>query len=35
MVDDGVVKVLNVEETPPSHDLSSAATLCSMVDRSL
>jgi peroxiredoxin len=35
LVDDGVVKVLNIDEAPPSHDLSSAATLCSMVDRSL
>lgn len=35
LVADGVVKVLNVEETPPSHDKSSAETLCSMVDRSL
>ncbi len=35
LVDDGVVKVLNVEESPPEHDKSSAATLCSMIDRSL
>lgn len=35
LVDDGVVKVLNVDEAPPTHDKSSAATLCSMVDRSL
>lgn len=35
LVDDGVVKVLNVDEAPPTHDLSSAATLCSMIDRSL
>lgn len=35
LVDDGVVKVLNVDESPPTHDKSSAATLCSMVDRSL
>ncbi len=35
LVDDGVVKVLNVDEAPPSHDLSSAATMCSMIDRSL
>lgn len=35
LVDDGVVKVLNVEELPPQHDKSSAATLCSMIDRSL
>lgn len=35
MVEDGVVKVLNVEDAPPQHDKSSAATLCSMIDRSL
>jgi peroxiredoxin len=35
LVEDGVVKVLNVEDAPPQHDVSSAATLCSMVDRSL
>jgi peroxiredoxin len=35
LVDDGVVKVLNVEDSPPLHDKSSAATLCSMIDRSL
>lgn len=35
LVEDGVVKVLNVEEIPPQHDKSSAATLCSMIDRSL
>jgi glutaredoxin/glutathione-dependent peroxiredoxin len=35
LVEDGVVKVLNVEDAPPDHDKSSAATLCSMVDRSL
>ncbi len=34
-VDNGVVKVLNVEEAPPQHDKSSAATLCSQIDRSL
>ncbi len=34
-VDNGVVKILNVEETPAQHDKSSAATMCSMVDRSL
>ncbi len=32
LVDDGVVKALNVDESPPDHDLSSAANLCSMVD---
>lgn len=35
LVDDGVVKVLNVEDTPPDHDVSSAATLCSAIDQSL
>jgi peroxiredoxin len=35
LVEDGVVKVLNVEDSPPEHDKSSAATLCSMIDRSL
>ena len=35
LVDDGVVKVLNVEDAPPQHDKSSAATLCSMIDGSL
>ncbi len=34
-VEDGIVKILNVEDAPPQHDKSSAATLCSMVDRSL
>jgi glutaredoxin/glutathione-dependent peroxiredoxin len=35
LVEDGVVKVLNVEDSPPEHDKSSASTLCSMIDRSL
>lgn len=35
LVDDGTVKVLNVEDAPPSHDVSSAATLCSAIDQSL
>jgi glutaredoxin/glutathione-dependent peroxiredoxin len=35
MVDDGVVKVLNVDDSPPVHDKSSAEALCSMIDRSL
>jgi peroxiredoxin len=35
LVDDGVVKILNVEDSPPVHDKSSAATLCSLIDRSL
>ena len=34
-VHDGVVKILNVEDAPPNHDISSAATLCSQIDRSL
>jgi peroxiredoxin len=34
-VDNGVVKILNVEDAPPSHDKSSAATMCSMIDKSL
>lgn len=35
LVDDGVVKVLNIDDSPPVHDKSSAETLCSMIDRSL
>lgn len=35
VVDDGVVRVLNVEDAPPNHDISSAATLCSTIDRSI
>jgi peroxiredoxin len=35
LVDDGVVKMLNVDEAPPTHDKSSAATMCSLIDRSL
>lgn len=35
LVEDGVVKVLNVEDAPPQHDKSSAATLCSMIDYSI
>ncbi len=35
LVDDGVVKVLNVEDAPPQHDKSSAATLCSMIGNSI
>ena len=30
IVEDGVVKALNVDDAPPSHDKSSAATLCAM-----
>jgi len=35
VVDDGVVKVLNVEDSPPSHSVSSAETMCSMIDKSI
>lgn len=35
LVDDGVVKVLNVEDSPPVAEKSSAANLCSMIDQSL
>lgn len=35
LVDDGVVKILNVEDAPPDHEVSSAATLCSTIDQSL
>jgi glutaredoxin/glutathione-dependent peroxiredoxin len=35
IVEDGVVKVLNIDESPPVHDKSSAEALCSMIDRSL
>ena len=34
-IDNGVVKVLNVEDAPGGVDKSSAATMCSMIDRSL
>jgi peroxiredoxin len=34
LVDDGVVKALNVEDSPPVAEKSSAANLCSMIDRS-
>jgi peroxiredoxin len=30
IVEDGVVKALNVEEAPPNHDASSAANLCKL-----
>jgi peroxiredoxin len=30
IVEDGVVKALNVEDAPPNHDKSSAAMLCSL-----
>jgi peroxiredoxin len=32
LVDDGVVKVLNIDESPPAHDKSSAETLCTMIE---
>lgn len=35
LVEDGVVRVLNVEELPPQHTVSSAESLCSMIDRTL
>ncbi len=31
LVDDGVVKVLNIDEAPPVHDKSSAEQLCSVI----
>ncbi|MDX2158285.1 MAG: peroxiredoxin [Hyphomicrobiaceae bacterium] len=34
-VDNGVVKVLNIEDAPGQVSASSAETLCSMVDKSL
>ena len=34
LVDNGVVKVVNVEEAPPHHGVSSAETMCSLIDRS-
>ncbi|MEZ5853845.1 MAG: peroxiredoxin [Hyphomicrobiaceae bacterium] len=34
-IDNGVVKVLNVEESPGEVKSSSAETLCSMIDKSL
>jgi len=35
LVDDGGVKVLNVEDAPPEHDKSSAETMCSMIGNSI
>jgi peroxiredoxin len=34
-IDNGVVKVLNIEEAPGQVQASSAETLCSMIDKSL
>jgi glutaredoxin/glutathione-dependent peroxiredoxin len=34
-IDNGVVKVLSVEDPGPTVDKSSAATLCSLIDRAL
>jgi peroxiredoxin len=31
VVDNGVVTMLNVEDAPPSHEKSSAATMCSLL----
>ncbi|HRY06701.1 MAG TPA: peroxiredoxin [Hyphomicrobiaceae bacterium] len=31
LVEDGVVKVLNVDDVPSTHDKSSAATMCTMM----
>lgn len=35
LVDDGEVKILNVEDKTPVAEMSSAANLCSMIDRSI
>lgn len=35
LVEDGVVKILNVDDAPPVHDKSSADTLCSMIGNSI
>ena len=35
LVEDGVVKSLNIDESPPDHDHSSAETMCSIIDRTL
>ncbi|MDX2308942.1 MAG: peroxiredoxin [Hyphomicrobium sp.] len=32
LIEDGVVKVLNIDESPPAHDKSSAETLCTMIE---
>ncbi len=35
VVDDGVVKLLNVEDAPPEHGVSSAETVCSAIEMGL
>lgn len=35
VVDDGVVKLLNVEDAPPAHSVSSAETVCSAIEAGL
>ena len=35
LVDDGMVKVLNIDEAPPVHDNSSAEKLCSMIGETI
>ncbi len=35
LVDDGVVKILNIDEAPPEHDKSSAETMCSMIGNTI
>jgi glutaredoxin/glutathione-dependent peroxiredoxin len=34
LVDNGVVRALNIEEAPPHHGVSSAETMCSLIDSS-
>jgi glutaredoxin/glutathione-dependent peroxiredoxin len=34
LIENGVVKVVNAEELPPHHGVSSAETICSLIDRS-
>lgn len=35
LVEDGVLKILNIDDAPPVHDKSSADTLCSMIGNSI
>ena len=35
VAEDGVVKLLNVEDSPPAHTVSSAETVCAMIDQGL